>query len=94
MMLAEIERRQRERHPRAFGETKMSDEQAKADGAPRKKRETVERPRDPNGEKTVGAKVSADMRNRLAALKKSRGMKSIAEALVYAAAKGLDGMGA
>lgn len=80
MMLAEIERRQRERHPRAFGEMTMSEESAK--GTP------------DTGVKTVGAKVSAELRDRLAVIKKSRGMKSIAEALVYAATKGLDGMGA
>lgn len=81
MMLEEIVRRQRERY--RLGEDSMGAENETAQpetGAA-------------SDVKTVGAKVPASMRDRLTKLKRSRGMKSIAEALVYAAAKGLDGLG-
>ena len=89
MMLAEIERRHRERFPRAFGEVDVDENSGGSEPAA----ETAAETKTDDGTKTVGAKVPAAMRERLKKLRKSRGMKSISEALVYAAAKGLDGLG-
>lgn len=102
MMLSEIERQMREKYPHAFAkETTVVKSTKRQKKAMADLKKLAEATGDPGttvlaagpirpATKTVGVEVPIDLHDRIAAMKKEHGLKSLSQAILLAVERGLD----